>query len=126
MGGGGGEDGEGTGTSGWTWTEERTKRKGREDDRKWAILEQEVKGEGGVFWIFVLLFCFLFKKKKKRIKSESFFKKPKTPAGGGEREVRRATRGSPPRGLRMEGGGRGDGGEIDGRGQGGGEPGGGL
>lgn len=59
-----GEDGEGTGTSGWTWTEEWTKRKGREDDRKWAILEQEVKGRWCVLVLSFTVLLFIVKKER--------------------------------------------------------------
>lgn len=59
-----GKEGEGTGTSAWTWTEEWRKRKGREDDKKWAILEQEIKER---WCVLVLSFTvLLFFKKKER------------------------------------------------------------
>ena len=66
------------------------KEKRRHDDRKCAILEEEIKGRCHVlvFSFTGLLFLFfLFFFKKKIIKSESL-KKPKTPTGDGQRELR--------------------------------------
>ena len=65
-------------------------RQGKGDDRKYAILEQEIKGRWCVLvfsFTGLLFFSFL---KKKYHKSESF-KKPKTPTGDGQRELRGPT-----------------------------------
>lgn len=68
------------------WEEAWVKRRGREEDRRWAIWEQDIKGR----WC-VLVFSFTVSFKKKRQLKVNHLKKPKTPTRDGCGELRRAT-----------------------------------